>query len=305
MRAALHGDEPWRPEPIPDLTEPLARLRVVGSLWNGARADRGRHAASLVAPHADAAARRAAAGDRSRACSSPLIERAHYRAADSRTRIERAILEDGTVKDDASPALRRIRRELRACAGRADSNSRARDGAARAAPSRRRHVRHDAQRPLRDSGSPRGPSDRRRHRARHVGDRRARCSSSRRRRWSSAIGFASSRPRSSRRSSASCVELTDELRPRRDEIIATLDALVELDSLYARARFAIAYRVRAGDARSGARGLRDQQRPAPAAARAGRRRRAVRSRDGRRTSARCSSPARTPAARRCCSRRSD
>jgi DNA mismatch repair protein MutS2 len=32
-------------------------------------------------------------------------------------------------------------------------------------------------------------------------------------------------------------ELTDELRPRRDELIATLDALVELDTLYARARF--------------------------------------------------------------------
>src|SRR5437660_7471928 len=36
-------------------------------------------------------------------------------------------------------------------------------------------------------------------------------------------------------------EITDELRPRRDEIIATLDALVELDTLYARARYANKY----------------------------------------------------------------
>ncbi|MGH7618175.1 MAG: endonuclease MutS2, partial [Gemmatimonadaceae bacterium] len=36
-------------------------------------------------------------------------------------------------------------------------------------------------------------------------------------------------------------ELTDELRPRREDMIATLEALVELDSLYARAQFAIKY----------------------------------------------------------------
>ena len=36
MRAAIVGDEPWRPEPIPDLTGPLTRLRVVGALWTGA-----------------------------------------------------------------------------------------------------------------------------------------------------------------------------------------------------------------------------------------------------------------------------
>ena len=29
------GDQPWRPEPTPDLTAPLARLRVIGSIWNG------------------------------------------------------------------------------------------------------------------------------------------------------------------------------------------------------------------------------------------------------------------------------
>ena len=44
--------------------------------------------------------------------------------------------------------------------------------------------------------------------------------------------------------------LTDTLRPHRDAMIATLVALVELDSLFARAGFAHAYAVRAGDASS-------------------------------------------------------
>jgi DNA mismatch repair protein MutS2 len=37
------------------------------------------------------------------------------------------------------------------------------------------------------------------------------------------------------------LEVTDRLRPHRDALVATLDALVTLDSLYARARYAIAY----------------------------------------------------------------
>lgn len=34
-RSAIQGDEPWAPGPTPDLTQPLARLRVLGSLWTG------------------------------------------------------------------------------------------------------------------------------------------------------------------------------------------------------------------------------------------------------------------------------
>src|SRR5947208_5748515 len=36
-------------------------------------------------------------------------------------------------------------------------------------------------------------------------------------------------------------ELTDLLRPHRDDMIASLDALAELDSLYARARYAVRF----------------------------------------------------------------
>src|SRR4051794_27597523 len=35
MREAAQGDEPWHPDPIPDLNGPLTRLRVIGSIWSG------------------------------------------------------------------------------------------------------------------------------------------------------------------------------------------------------------------------------------------------------------------------------
>ena len=99
-------------------------------------------------------------------------------------------------------------------------------------------------------------------------------------------------------------ELTDELRPRRDEIIATLEALVELDTLYARARFAIEYAcspatlvpAREGFDDSTMAGTRCCSRRAPTSCRSIWR--------WSRTSARCSCPGRTPAERRFCSRRS-
>ena len=71
-----------------------------------------------------------------RAVLAPLLD-ALISAPALEARIERTILEDGTVKDDASAALRRIRRELRSAQGELDSHSRTRDGAARAASSRR------------------------------------------------------------------------------------------------------------------------------------------------------------------------
>src|SRR5690242_18456197 len=35
IRETLAGDEPWHPEPTPDLTSALAKLRVLGTIWNG------------------------------------------------------------------------------------------------------------------------------------------------------------------------------------------------------------------------------------------------------------------------------
>ena len=111
MRAALDEKEPWRPDPIPDLTEALARLRVIGSLWNGAEL---MAAATLLR---SSRRTQSSLGDARRpaivrALLSPLLDVLIVAPA-LEARIDRTILEDGTVKDDASAALRRIRRELR------------------------------------------------------------------------------------------------------------------------------------------------------------------------------------------------
>src|ERR1700716_4331979 len=35
VRALLGGEPAWSPEPVPDLSGPIQRLRVIGSVWNG------------------------------------------------------------------------------------------------------------------------------------------------------------------------------------------------------------------------------------------------------------------------------
>jgi len=115
MRAFVEGEEGWRPEAVPDLGDALARLRVSGTTWTGrelrlaivllqssrrtqaALRDDGRPIAAraLLAPFADALIAR------------PAIEQ----------RLERVLNEEGELRDDASPALRRIRKELRGAAG--------------------------------------------------------------------------------------------------------------------------------------------------------------------------------------------
>jgi len=41
MRSVLTSDDGWHPEPIPDLSVSLARLRALGSSWTGEELGRG------------------------------------------------------------------------------------------------------------------------------------------------------------------------------------------------------------------------------------------------------------------------
>jgi DNA mismatch repair protein MutS2 len=239
MRAALQGDEPWRPDPIPDLSAPLTRLRVIGSLWNGVELNA---AATLLR-----SARRTQTQLRDpkrpaivRPILAPLID-ALISAPALEERIARTILDDGTVKDDASAALRRIRRELRAAQGelirilervmeRLEPQHRVSDMSVTM-----RNGRFVI--PVRRGGSAIAGGI--------VHDTSA----------SGATVFVEppaaiefgNRMRELESDEIEEVErilleLTDELRPRREEIIASLEALVELDSLFARARFADIFR---------------------------------------------------------------
>lgn len=115
MRSLLGSEGGWTPEPIPDARQALARLRLEGAALDGAqllsvgillRSSR-RTQSSLRD------ARRPAMAT---AFLLPFATRLIAAQRDEEA-IERAIDDDGTVRDDASPTLRRLRRELMGAQG--------------------------------------------------------------------------------------------------------------------------------------------------------------------------------------------
>ena len=239
VRAMLEGDQPWYPEPLPNLTAALTRLRVEGVTWSGTDLLAG---AQLL--RSSRRTREALTHERrpalARAVLAPLVDQLIV-AKQLEDSIERTILDDGTVRDDASPVLRRVRRELRSAEGDlvrllervmerlephhrvADMSVTVRDG---------RYVI-----PVRREG--RGAVGGIVHGASATGatlfvEPPA------------AVEFgnrireleAEEREEVER----ILLELTDALRPRRDEMVATTESLAALDSLFARARYAREFR---------------------------------------------------------------
>jgi DNA mismatch repair protein MutS2 len=111
MRAVSAGNEGFRPEPIPEMGDSLAKLRVEGAVWTAAellsackllRSSRRTH------EELGSGERRDIIG----AVLDPLVQRLVI-ARTQETSIERAIDDEAMVKDEASSALRRLRRELR------------------------------------------------------------------------------------------------------------------------------------------------------------------------------------------------
>jgi len=235
MRAAARGDEGWRPDPIPDLTGPLMRLRVIGSRWTGPELVDGaillrssrRTRAQLDDPRREPIVRAMLAALLDRLIAVPALESA----------IERAIIEDGSVKDDASAALRRIRRELRAAQGelirileremeRLEPHHRVSDGSVTMRNGRyvipvRREGRAIAGGIVHDTSASGATLFVEPPAAVEFGNRMRELESEEIEEVDRIL-----------------LELTDELRPHRDGIVDALEALVELDTLYARARFA-------------------------------------------------------------------
>ena len=115
VRAAIAGETPWHPEPVPDLRTALARLRIEGLAWNGPDL---LAAAQLL--RSSRRTRDALMDDRRPpivvAVLGPLVSRLLVLKG-AEEQIERTLADDGTVRDEASPVLRRIRRELRAAHG--------------------------------------------------------------------------------------------------------------------------------------------------------------------------------------------
>jgi len=237
MRALITGAEGWRPEAIPELSEPLRRLRIAGTLWSGPElrgavtllASSRRTLATLTDEARPAMARAALAPFVGALIVRPTLEQ----------QLERVLTEEGTLKDDASPALRRIRRERRGAEGelvrllerimaKLESHLRVDDASVTIRNGRyvipvRREGRGALGGIVHDSSQSGQTLFMEPPAAVEAGNRIRELESE---------------------EIAECerifLDLTETLRPDRDALIAALEALIALDSLYGRARYAVA-----------------------------------------------------------------
>ena len=238
VRSLLAGEPAWSPEPVPELSGAIQRLRVTGSVWNGAELVSGG-----ILLRSARRTREALRDDRRpaviRAVLGVFADRMVV-AKGQEEQIERALGEDGVVKDDASPVLRRIRRELRASHGELirilervmggleahhrapDMSVTIRDGRY-VIPVRREGVKGVGGIVHGTSGTGglmfvEPPA------AVEYGNRIRELESDEQEEVERILA-----------------ELTDLIRPHREGLAESLDALAELDSLHARARYAVQY----------------------------------------------------------------
>lgn len=115
MRALVASELTWPTEPIPELGEALRRLRIDGLTWTALELLQG---ATLI--RSSRRVREALRDPRRPRIVVAYLQSYLDQLVDLRSLedgIARAIADDGTVRDDASPALRRVRRELRQAEG--------------------------------------------------------------------------------------------------------------------------------------------------------------------------------------------
>ena len=235
VRALAASEGGWSPEPTPDVTEPLARLRVVGTVWSapellGAatllRSSR-RTREALTDPKRPAVVLGVLA---------PLIDRLTSQSK-LEQQLDRAIAEDGTVRDDASALLRSLRRDLRGAQGeliqllerimgRLDANQQVPDMSVTVRNGRyvipvRAHARAAVGGIVHDASGTGATVFVEPPAAVEFGNR-----------------IRELEAREHDEVQRILAELTDLLRPLREPMLDALDVLVALDTLYARARFA-------------------------------------------------------------------
>ena len=238
MRALVQGDEPWNPEAIPDVAAALRRLRVEGAGLNGIelfgvgvllRSSR-RSNDSLGHPQRPAAGRAVLARLRDQLAQDRPLEDA----------IEKIVDEEGRVRDDASPALRGIRRELAAAHGaliriieremaKLEEHHRVADASVTVRNGRyvmpvRRGGQIAVGGIVHDSSQTGGTLFVEPPAAIEFGNR-----------------IRELEAEELREIDRILLETTARVRPLRDDLAASLGALIALDSLYARARYAIEF----------------------------------------------------------------
>ncbi len=237
MRALRGRADGWAPHPIPDLTVALQRLRAAGSAWSGAELLEG--AQLLASSRQTRAALEAVAGEDTIRPLAMFIARLLVARAPEEA-IARAMDADGEVRDDASPLLRRLRRELRGAEGeliqllertlaRLDAHARVPDMSVTVRNGRyvipvRREGRGAVGGIVHDASSTGATLFVEPPAAVEMGNRIREMEAEARREVDRILA-----------------ELTDGLRPLREAMTGALAALVELDSLSARARYANEY----------------------------------------------------------------
>lgn len=237
VRSLASGDPPWHPERVPSLRAALDRLRIAGVRWSAAEL----HGAGQLL-RSGRRTREGLTDDKRpatvRAVLAPLVGRL---ASDKSTEatIDRSIGDDATVKDEASPALRKVRRELRASEGelvrllekqlaRLDESLRVSDMSVTIRNGRyvipvRREGRATVGGIVHDASSSGATLFIEPPAALEFGNRIRELEAAEREEVERVL-----------------VELTEQIRPSRDALVASLEALAELDSLHARAAYAIA-----------------------------------------------------------------
>jgi len=236
LRQLVESEAGWSSEPIPELGEPLKRLRIEGLAWSALELLQG---ATLL--RSSRRTRDALRDPRRAAITVAVLADLARQLIDLRPleeAIDRAIADDGTVRDEASPALRRVRRELRQTEGElvrlleremarlephhqvSDLSVTMRNG--RWVMPMRREARGYVGGIVHDSSGTGATIFVEPPAAVEFGNRVRELEIEEQREVDRVLR-----------------ELTDQLRPSHDAMLATFDALVALDSLYARARYAI------------------------------------------------------------------
>jgi DNA mismatch repair protein MutS2 len=238
MRALVGAESPWSPEAVPDVARGLARLRVAGTALPGPellavlvllRSSR-RTMEALRDPKRPAVATAVLAP-----IAANLVSAKPEEAA-----LERILADDGSVRDDASPQLRRLRRELRGAEAelvrllerimsKLESHQQVPDMSVTVRNGRyvipiRREARGAIGGIVHDTSGTGATLFVEPPAAVEEGNR-----------------IRELEIEEVREVDRILLEATDRVRPLHDQLIASLDALVVLDSLYARARYAIAY----------------------------------------------------------------
>ena len=238
VRSLVTGDEPWHPSPIADVTAALDRVRIEGAALSGSEL-LGISILLRSSRLTSTALRDQKRPAIIRGVLEPLVVRLYMQRA-LEDEIIKTIDDDGQVRDDASPALRRIRRELRAAHAqliqllekamqRLDPSQRVADMSVTLRNGRfvipiRREARGSVGGIVHDTSSTGATLFVEPPAAVEFGNRMRELESDE-------IEEVDRILRA----------LSDSVRPHREPLRDSLDALIELDTLYARARFAIAF----------------------------------------------------------------